>query len=179
MNIYEAFKALSEEVEEKQPENDRDILIKNLIDQVELPEDPEVEILYDDIYEENEKVYVPLVLRNVPLKVRCEWQGDAEGDYTIYDIEVDADSDAAKYVDRIKRPQDMAEGVVLDASLDVVHDLEITDIKISNTKKADAGIGDYEYWGDEGYDSRPYTEITGDVYISTEMGIWLEIQLKG
>lgn len=48
--------------------------------------------------------------------------------------------------------------------------LEITDsdpghitevVKVDNVSKEDAGIGHYEFWGEEGYDSQPYWEVEG------------------
>ena len=38
-------------------------------------------------------------------------------------------------------------------------DEKIEEIEVKHVRHEDAGIGHYEYWGYEGYDSRPYIEV--------------------
>lgn len=38
---------------------------------------------------------------------------------------------------------------------------DITEVSVDTWSEEDAGIGHYEYWGHEGYDSRPYYEVSG------------------
>jgi hypothetical protein len=49
--------------------------------------------------------------------------------------------------------------VSLDIS-EVDEDL-IEDVTVNDISYEDSGIGSYEYWGDIGYDSQPYVEVTG------------------
>ena len=40
---------------------------------------------------------------------------------------------------------------------------DAVDVEVDHISQEDAGIGDYEYWGDVGYDSRPYVEVEGTI----------------
>lgn len=48
-----------------------------------------------------------------------------------------------------------------------IHDVDALDtgaeIEVTSYSREDAGIGHYEYWGDIGYDSRPYVEVEGTI----------------
>lgn len=38
---------------------------------------------------------------------------------------------------------------------------ETVDVDVKKCTDEDAGVGHYEFWGETGYDSRPYVEVTG------------------
>ena len=38
---------------------------------------------------------------------------------------------------------------------------DTVEIEVDSISHEDAGIGSYEYWGEVGYDSRPYVEVGG------------------
>ena len=40
---------------------------------------------------------------------------------------------------------------------------ETVEVIVDNISNEDAGIGDYEYWGARGHDSRPYVEVQGTI----------------
>ena len=53
------------------------------------------------------------------------------------------------------------EGYVISLDVDDVDPEEITEVEVSSISHEDAGIGHYEFWGEEGYDSQPYCEVRG------------------
>ena len=50
-------------------------------------------------------------------------------------------------------------------SLDIadVDETETVEVSADHISHEDAGIGDYEYWGHHGHDSRPYVEVEGTI----------------
>lgn len=47
-----------------------------------------------------------------------------------------------------------------------IHDVDEGDtveVEVDHISHEDAGIGQYEYWGEIGYDSRPYVEVEGTI----------------
>lgn len=63
-------------------------------------------------------------------------------------------------------------------SLDVAdtNDEEIEEVKVDHISHEDAGIGHYEYWGYEGYDSRPYIEVEGTLVQSCKVYLGLSVE---
>lgn len=53
---------------------------------------------------------------------------------------------------------------------------EIEEVKVDNVSHEDAGIGQYEYWGDIGYDSRPYLEVEGTLVTSCKVYLSLLVE---
>lgn len=47
-----------------------------------------------------------------------------------------------------------------------VDDESIDEVEVEDYTHEDSGIGHYEYWGFEGYDSHPYIEVNGTLYCS-------------
>lgn len=47
--------------------------------------------------------------------------------------------------------------------LDDVDEEETVEVEVENYSFEDAGIGDYEFWGQTGHDSQPYVEVTGAI----------------
>lgn len=62
--------------------------------------------------------------------------------------------------------------------------LEISDVdegdgaveSVDDISHENAGIGDYEYWGDVGYDSQPYVEVTGTIVRSCDCSFALSVE---
>jgi hypothetical protein len=53
------------------------------------------------------------------------------------------------------------EGYTISLEVDDVDIEEISEVEVDSISKEDAGIGHYEFWGEEGYDSQPYCEVEG------------------
>lgn len=179
MDLYEAFKTLGEAVEDSVPESPTNILLKSIVDQIKFPGDPDVTIDYAAITESDEGTFlVPVELHTVKLPVSCVWEGDTEGNYSVDDIDIDAEKEAENYIKTIQTPSEFMEGILTDVSYEDIHDYTIADTEVTKMTEEDAGIGSYEYWGTVGYDSQPYTEISGIVTIDAVLGLWLEIAIS-
>jgi hypothetical protein len=56
-----------------------------------------------------------------------------------------------------------------------VDDEEVEDTEVEDVESGDDGIGHYEWFGFTGYDSQPYWQATGIVYIKCNMSCWLSV----
>ena len=99
----------------------------------------------------------------ITLKRKAQWEaGDAD----------DADSEEIWYLEYDNAGYEDAQtalkagSVIVDGykvSIEVVdttHE-ETLDVYLDSVTEDDRGIGSYEYWGEIGYDSRPYVEVMG------------------
>jgi hypothetical protein len=86
--------------------------------------------------------------------------------------EEEADTDPgyeAEYVDSIyedaksafKTLSTVIDGYEVTLTVDDADADETVDIEVQSMSHEDAGIGHYEYWGHDEFDSRPYLEVTG------------------
>lgn len=50
------------------------------------------------------------------------------------------------------------------------------EIEIDNISHEDAGIGDYEFWGERGHDSRPYVEVTGTIVRECDCALTIYVE---
>ena len=50
------------------------------------------------------------------------------------------------------------------------------EVEVDTISHEDAGVGSYEFWGFEGYDSQPYLEVTGTVIKSCDCNISFYIE---
>lgn len=55
------------------------------------------------------------------------------------------------------------DGYEVSLELDDVDEEETVEVEVENYSFEDAGIGDYEFWGQTGHDSQPYVEVTGAI----------------
>jgi hypothetical protein len=104
----------------------------------------------------------------------CDTEDDAEDDPGF-----EADYDNALIDDTrkaFKTPATVIEGYrvsleINDVDADATVSIEVTDIS-----HEDDGIGDYEYWGSKGHDSRPYIAVEGTITKSCEcsLGFFVE-----
>ena len=69
------------------------------------------------------------------------------------------------------------EGYQLEIANLQIDDYEISDAEVDSTTDEDAGIGHYDHFGYEGYDSRPYVQVEGTVYCSCSIGGCLNVVL--
>ncbi len=63
-------------------------------------------------------------------------------------------------------------------TLDIV-DVDATstvEVEVDGYSEEDAGIGDYEFWGQRGHDSRPYVEVEGTIVSSCECSLSLYVE---
>jgi hypothetical protein len=76
----------------------------------------------------------------------------------------DADFDNLKFEDAKKVFKTLAaeiEGYSISLEIDDVEEEHIVEVEVDKITDEDAGIGHYEFWGETGYDSQPYCEVTG------------------
>jgi hypothetical protein len=104
------------------------------------------------------------------------WQGDSPED--VYDPEY-YDTDEVDIKKAFKTTSAVIDGykVTLDVA-DYNYD-KIVNYQVGKTTQEDDGIGPYEYWGVQGYDSRPYTESTGVVTITYDVALYLTVEPVG
>lgn len=76
-----------------------------------------------------------------------------------------------------KATQAEFEGYTLEIANLQIDDYEISDAEVDSTTDEDAGIGHYEYFGFEGYDSRPYVQVEGTVYCNCSISGCLNVVL--
>jgi len=55
------------------------------------------------------------------------------------------------------------EGYNVSLELDDVDDDGYEQVEVDSYSEADAGIGEYEFWGHKSYDSQPYCEVEGTI----------------
>lgn len=93
------------------------------------------------------------------------WQADEDDDqpYGIDSIEFE-DSEKADVESTFSKGPVVIDDYNVEMEIvDFEFTREIVEVDVSSTEAADDGIGSYEYWGEVGYDSRPYTEVTGSI----------------
>ena len=93
------------------------------------------------------------------------WTCDNEDDATD-DPGYDADYENFLFEDAKKAFKTMSaviDGFKVSLLVDYVDALETIEVEVDHISHEDSGIGDYEYWGDRGYDSRPYVEVKGTI----------------
>ena len=56
-----------------------------------------------------------------------------------------------------------------------VDEVDVDEVDVDDVSKEDAGIGSYEYWGELGYDSRPYLEVRGTITKRCNCAIAFEV----
>lgn len=68
------------------------------------------------------------------------------------------------------------EGYSVTLDVEDVDEEETTDVEVDSISDEDDGIGDYEFWGDRGYDSRPYCEVEGAIVTTCTVYITLYVE---
>ena len=92
---------------------------------------------------------------------------DAEYDNNIYEDARKAFKALSAVIDGYKVVVDVAD----------VDEIETTEVDVDEISYEDSGIGEYEYWGDRGYDSHPYVEVKGDLIKSCDCAINLFVEV--
>jgi hypothetical protein len=67
------------------------------------------------------------------------------------------------------------EGYTVTLDTNEVDEEETVEVEVTNYSEEDAGIGSYEYWGDIGYDSRPYFEVEGTIVNACSITVALTV----
>jgi hypothetical protein len=93
------------------------------------------------------------------------WQCANEED-RFDDPDFDAEYDN-KFIEDLKNSfktlKTTIDGYDVEVDIDDYDDEETVEVDVDSYSEEDAGIGRYEYWGEIGYDSRPYVEVEGTV----------------
>lgn len=110
---------------------------------------------------------VVLVSHTSPIEVSrpATWQASDEEDAASdpgYDAEYENSlrKDTEKAFKTISTKID---GYVVSLEIADVDADETLEVIVDQVTNEDSGIGHYEYWGDEGYDSQPYVEVEGTI----------------
>jgi hypothetical protein len=61
--------------------------------------------------------------------------------------------------------------------IDDVDEVETVEVEVDSISHEDAGIGHYEYWGEVGYDSRPYVEVEGTIVKACDCALSLYVEV--
>lgn len=68
------------------------------------------------------------------------------------------------------------DGYNISLELDDVDEVETVEVEVDSTSHEDAGIGDYEFWGERGHDSRPYIEVEGTIVKACDMALAIYVE---
>lgn len=71
------------------------------------------------------------------------------------------------------------EGYKVTLAVDDVDEEDTIEVEVENYSHEDAGIGSYEYWGHDEYDSRPYVEVEGNIVKACTCYISLYVEPVG
>lgn len=63
------------------------------------------------------------------------------------------------------------EGYKVSLEISDVDDTKTVEVEVGRLSQEDAGIGSYEYWGERGYDSRPYIGVEGTIVKSCDCAL--------
>ena len=69
------------------------------------------------------------------------------------------------------------DGYKISLEIDDVDEVETVEVEVDSISHEDAGIGHYEYWGEIGYDSRPYVEVEGTIVKACDCALSLYVEI--
>ncbi len=99
----------------------------------------------------------------------CSNAEEAESDPgydAIYENSVYKDAEKA-----FKTLSTVIDGYKVSVNIVDVDEISTVEVTTNTITDEDAGIGDYEYWGTRGYDSRPYVEVEGTLIKECECAV--------
>lgn len=99
---------------------------------------------------------INLAAVEVASAVDASWAA-AEDDPYDYD---DAEEDSPDFEDVFKK-EVVVDGYKVTLSIDDYDRIENLEVEVNDYSHEDSGIGHYEFWGQTGYDSHPYLEVSG------------------
>lgn len=123
-------------------------------------------------------LYIHVAQTN-PMEVarKATWQAadeDEKPHYSDIDYDNDIDEDVLK---EFKTGSAIIDGYKVELEIDDVdEDLYPVDFEVERVRHEDSGIGRYEFWGDVGYDSRPYIEIDGVIISSCDCALTFYVE---
>ena len=66
-----------------------------------------------------------------------------------------------------------------EATMEIINiDYDFNTMKNIVYEAKDDGIGPYEFWGEIGYDSHPYMEVSADMKITISADIFITVEIK-
>ena len=96
-------------------------------------------------------------------------EDDAESDPDDADYYNDIDEDALK---AFKVGSAVIDGYKVEIEIDDVNaEYRPVEVVVDRISYEDSGIGSYEFWGDRGYDSRPYVSVRGTIVESCDCSL--------
>ncbi len=102
----------------------------------------------------------------IEVRRKATWQAADEEDATSEDAAYVADYAEYGFKDAEKAFKTLSadiDGYTVYVEIDDVDEEEIVEIEVEHMSHEDDGIGQHEYWGNIGYDSRPYVEVEGTI----------------
>lgn len=113
----------------------------------------------------------------IEISRKATWQcGDEDELYsTPYDPEFE-DNIYTEIEQAFKTTTIELDGYKLSLTVDDIDEEEILEADVDSYSHEDSGIGHYEFWGEVGYDSRPYLEVEGSLIVSCScyISLWVE-----
>lgn len=96
---------------------------------------------------------------------KATWQASSEEDMDSPD-EIDYEESVYRDVRNVmKTLTAKVDGYLVTIDINDVTDTDIKEVEVDSYSHEDDGIGSYEFWGDVGYDSRPYVSVEGTVVL--------------
>ena len=83
-----------------------------------------------------------------------------------YANDIDDDAENA-----FKTLETVIDGYKVELAVGDVDEIETTEVNVESTSHEDSGIGDYEYGGERGYDSRPYIAVEGTLVKACDLSL--------
>ena len=123
---------------------------------------------------------VDVELDSVSVKREASWNTDGD-DESPTSVDEDLTYEYSES-DDIKKAFKTTEATILGHKVYLLLDectaekVDTTDWTIEHSSEEDAGIGSYEFWGEVGYDSRPYMHYEGT--ITEEFVVWATLEIE-
>jgi hypothetical protein len=105
----------------------------------------------------------------------ASWQCVSEDDISSPDEPEYSNSLTDDVAAALERTTDEIDGYTVTVTIDDAEEMNIVNVDVNNCSEEDAGIGRYEYWGDVGYDSRPYYEVDGIITSTCSVYLTFEV----
>lgn len=174
MSIIENFAALSAQEQREFAE----ALLKTINSERIFSDQTNFELIDIEASDLTGGLYISVAQTN-PIEVvrKATWQvsdeDEAENFARDYEYEVnyesDIDDDALK---AFKTGSAVIDSYKVEIEIDDVdEEYDPVDVEVEHISHEDAGIGSYEFWGDRGYDSRPYVEVKGVIVKSCDCSL--------
>lgn len=177
MEIIENFAALSEQEQKAFAE----ALIKTINSESTFSSETDFKLLEIEADEMTGGLYIKTITTS-PIEARCKASWTAADKDDAYSEPYGADFITNTY-DEVKKSFNTEDAVIdgYAVTLNEIYDIDekFTDAEVDSITDEDGGIGPYEFWGELGYDSSEYVEVTGTLVYDCTCTIFFYVEPAG